>query len=213
MKKVILKTALITFGITLILAISLFGIVSFCAPAAMMSFFESLGLENIGGDYAYQEYQNTQSLSYLAHAFELAADNGSNAIAEERFEELYGETGSERREQFGAFCEERNTEPIANGIPKYDYRAYLCGRAAVVKYRLALTDDDKTEVCVFALSETDAEVTEDSPMIALAVEAIDAPDAEFCSLLLEKIRGESKFDVRSEHYRNVVKFLEEAIHE
>lgn len=213
MKKTILKTALITFGITLILAVSVFGIVSFCAPASMMRFFESLGLENIGGDYAYQEYKNSQEIGYLAHAFEIAAEKENDVVAEERFEELFGEEGSDRRAAFEAYCDEQNEASLPQGIPLLDYRAYLCSRAAVVKYRLARTDDEKREVCGFAVGETDASFGEGSPVVVLALAAIDNGDDPFCTMLLEEIGAESKFDRENEHYINVVKFLEEAIHE
>ena len=53
MKKIIVRTALITLGITLIMAIAVFGIVSFCFPASMMEFTASLGMKNLSGDYAY----------------------------------------------------------------------------------------------------------------------------------------------------------------
>lgn len=207
MKKIILKTAFITFGITLILAVSLFGIVSFCAPAWMMTFCESLDLNNIGADYAYQEYQNTRDLRYLAHAFEVAAANKNYAVAEGRFEELYGDEG------FDAYCKAQSNDGLPEGIPDYDYRAYLCGLAACVKYHmaLALTDDDKSDVCAFAISETPSELQEESPLIALAIEAIDRGDTSFCTLLLSRIGSETKFDTQNAHYRKLIIFLEEAV--
>lgn len=213
MKKLILKTALITFGITLILAVSAFGIVSFCAPATMMRFFDTLGLHNISGDYAYQEYQNSRDLSYLARAFEVAAENRSDLVAEDRFEELYGEDGSEEREAFARFCDEQTNVGLPDEAPRYGYRAYLCGRAACVKYRLAQTEDEKDAVCSFALSETSDAFSQDSPVIALTLEAIGAKDADFCSLLLARVKGTARLDGESEHYLNVIKFLEEAANE
>ena len=211
MKKIILKTTFITIGVTLILAVSLFGIVSFCAPASMMRFCESIGLANISGDYAYQEYQNTKNLEYLAHSFEIAAEHGSYAVAEDRFDELYGTKEEGRREEFTAFCEEQNKIAMPSGVPQYDYRRYLCGRASCVKYHLALTDDEKSEVCAFAISESPAELSEDSPLISLALEAIDKGDVPFCKLLLEKVRAEEKFDAQNQHYLNLVKFLEDEV--
>lgn len=211
MKKIILKTAVITFGITFILAVSLFGIVSFCAPARMMSFCESLGLENIGADYAYQEYQNTGDLRYLAHAFEVAANNRSYEVADSRFAELYGEQDSARRADFLAFCGRQNNDSLPAGVPDYDYRASLCGLAACVKYHLALTDDQKSDVCAFAISETPAAFPEESPVIALAIEAIGRGDAPFCTLLLSDVKAETRFETDNVHYRKLVSSLEEAI--
>ncbi len=213
MKKIILKTALITFGVTIVLAISLFGIVSFCAPASMMRFCESIGLENISGDYAYQEYQNTKKLDYLAHSFEIAADHGSYSVADERFEELYGESGSERRQEFAEYCAQQDNSALNEKVPDFGYRAYLCGQAATVKYHLALTDDEKSAVCDFAIGETAEALSEDSPVISLAVACIDNKDGDFCSLLLGKVEGERKFLKENAHYQNLVKFLEEAVNE
>ena len=213
MKKLILKTALITFGVTLILAVSLFGIVSFCAPASMMRFCESIGLESIGGDYAYQEYQNTKNLAYLAHSFELASEKGNYALADERFEELYGQEGSETRIAFIAYCKEQNNSSLPDGVPDYDYRSYLCGRAAGVKYHLAETVDEKAAVCDFAILETGAELSQDSPLFSLALAAIDGGDKAFCTLLLGRVRAETKFKQENVHYQNLIKFLEEAVNE
>lgn len=211
MKKLVLKTAFITLGVTLIMAVSLFGIVSFCAPSTMMRFCESLGLSNISGDYAYQEYQNSKDLEYLAHAFEVAEKSGNYSVAEERFEELYGEDGSDQRTVFAEFCLMQNEVPMPEGVPQYDYRSYLCGRATCVKYQLALTNDEKSEVCAFAISETPAEMTEESPLISLALRAKDAGDSAFCNLLLAAVRSENKFNTQNEHYVNLIKILEEAV--
>lgn len=211
MKKLILKTALITFGVTLVLAVSLFGIVSFCAPAMMMRFCESLGLDNIGGDYAYQEYQNTNRLDYLAHAFETAAENGSYAVADERFEELYGAQDSARREEFSEYCVLQNERSLGDRIPEeissYDYRKVVCGLAARVKYHLAQTDDQKSALCTFAIEESPASLTPESPVFALALEAIGEENGTFCTMLSEKIVASDKFDKSNEHYQNLIKFL------
>lgn len=76
MKKLILKTAFITLGVTIVLAFAVFGIVSLVAPAQMMELTLSLGLERIGADYAYQEYERSGDTVYLARAFEICATEG-----------------------------------------------------------------------------------------------------------------------------------------
>lgn len=208
MKKLILKTALITFGVTLILAVSLFGIVSFCAPASMMRFFDSIGLENISGDYAYQEYQNTKDINYLVRAFEIAAANGNDSIAEERFEELYGEEGSERRAAFADYCALQQNASLPDGVPDYNVREYLCGRAVCVKYRLAKTDEEKSEVVDFAFSESESRLTSEGTVVSLAVEAIESGDEEFCAFYLGRIRDEEKFDPEDGEYVIIINHLE-----
>lgn len=209
MKKLILKTALITFGITIILMVSLFGILSFCAPSAMMKLFDSLGLENISGDYAYQEYQHTKVLDYLARSFEIAASNKKDDVAESRFEELYGEDGSERRSEFGEYCVSQNGKALPDKVPAYDYRAYVCGLAACVRYRSAVTDTEKEAVYAFAVSETPSDLPAESPVIALIVEAAENNDRAYCSYLSQSLDGEGKFDKESENYLNIKNLLSE----
>lgn len=214
MKKFILKTAFITIGVTAIFAVSLFGIVSFVAPAAMMRFCEQLGLSGIGSEYAYEEYLKGNDLGYLAHSFELDAENGNYARALERFDELYGtESEPTKREAFGEFCEKQNNDSLQAGIPDYDYRAYLCGRAACVKYHLARTPDSQSDACAFAIRETGEEIMPESPVMALTIEAVDAEDAAFCGILLGQVRAENKFETDNIHYLNLVKFLEDAVDE
>ena len=66
MRKLVLKTALLTLGVLLVLAVAVFGVLSLCAPALVCDFTASLGMETVSADYAYQEYQRSGSLSYLA---------------------------------------------------------------------------------------------------------------------------------------------------
>ncbi len=219
MKKIILKTALITFGVTLILAISAFGITSFCAPAVMMDLTDSLGLESISGDYAYQEYQHSKDISYLARSFEIAAECGNDSVAKSRFDQLY------EHEEFGAYCEAQDEIEMQDGVPVIAYRAYVCGNGACVMYRLARTEEEKADVYAFALSETDASFPRSNPLSVLAVEAAYAKDGAFCAMLLSAISAEEKFsDLRAEmgvesdsencrHYIDIITILEEAADE
>ena len=213
MNKLIFKTALITLGIALILAVSAFGIISFCAPAVMMELFDSVGLENISGDYAYQQYQISKEISYLARSFEIAAAHEKNSLALERFTEFYGEDGSEQRASFAEYCKEQNEVELPKGVPEYDYRSYVCARAAVIKYRLALTEEEKEEVVTFALSETDDELSAECPVVALSVETAQKADGDFCIRLLLSILSERRLNGENEYYQNIVKILEDASNE
>ena len=76
MRKIVLKTAIITLGVTIILAVAVFGIVSLIAPAQMMRLTLSLGLDRIGADYAFQEYERSGDVDYLARSFEICAAGG-----------------------------------------------------------------------------------------------------------------------------------------
>lgn len=206
MKKIILKTALITLGITLLLAISVFGLVSAFAPAAMMRLTASLGMTSVSGDYAYEEYKRSGDLSYLARAFEIAAEKSDDRTAEERFELLYGEEGSEARAAFGEYCAAYTYEPVED-VPAIDYRAFICGQAACVKYRLSESAEEKEAVWAFAERETDAAFPSGNPVVALSVEAVSVRDASFCRTLLAKLAA-SRFDKEARDYKAIVKLLE-----
>lgn len=214
MKKLIFKTALITLGVTLILAVSVFGIVSYVAPSAMMRFCDSLGLESISGDYAYQQYQISGDMDYLARSFEIAAMREKDAVALERFDEFYGEDGSERRSAFVDYCASQDSEESAIYVPSSDlnsdYRSYVCAQATLVKFRLAVTQEERQNVCTFAVRETGAEIALLSPLSALAEEKSVTDDSDFCFMLLGEIRSERKFNVSNERYLYIVNLLEEA---
>lgn len=214
MKKLILKTAVITFGVTLILAVSVFGIVSYVSPSVMMRFCDSLGLESISGDYAYQQYQISGDIDYLARAFEIAAMREKDTVASERFDEFYGEEGSERRSAFVDYCALQDSEESAVFVPSSnfnsDYRSYVCAQATLVKFRLAVTQEQRQDVCVFAVRETGAEVALLSPLSALAEEKSVTDDSAFCFMLLGEIRAETKFNITNERYLYIVNLLEEA---
>ncbi len=216
MKKLILKTALITVGITLLLAIAVFGVVSFFAPAAMMKLCDSIGLESISGDYAYQQYQLSGEIDYLARAFEVAVANDKNAVADERFNEFYGEEGSEQRAAFSEYCLRQNVGENSAGMPEkvsgYDYRAFICTQAALVKYRIAASDGDKEAVCKLAISETGKEFTPECPVVALAAESAKKGDKAFCLLLLASVRS-ADFNTQNNYYIKTVKLLEDSTHE
>lgn len=193
-RTLVFKSILITFGVVLILAIAVFGIVSLAAPATMMRFTESLGLTEISGDYAFQEYERSGSISCLANSFIISAEHKRDAKAEERFELLYSyET---EKTSFADFCAEQDkfiTADGGEGDPETyapgTYRAYLCGLAACVKYRLAKDGADKSAVIKFAVGETDDAFPAGNPSIALALEALKAEDPDFCAGLLAALRA------------------------
>lgn len=167
MKKLILKTALITFGGAVVLLVLIFVILSFAAPKAMMDFTGSLGMDGVSGNFAYAEYERSGDLDCLARSFLIAAET-DDAVASERWEKLYGD------ENFSSYCE--TGAPDAEELPAYGYRDYLMGTAVRVRYRLAATAEEKTAVIDFAISETDKSFPAGNPVIALAAEALKAQD-------------------------------------
>ncbi len=200
MKKLILKTALITFGVALILVISVFGIVSLSAPYAMMKFTASLGLETISGDYAYQEYERSGSVECLARSFLVAAENGKYSVAEERFEKLQKDG-----ERFEQYCAEVTVPSDWDGekLPAYSYRDYVMGRAACVKFALGRED-----AVSFAVAETAAEFPEGNPVGALTAAAAAQNDRQVCNALLSALEGAGGGFEHNEYYEKIVTILE-----
>lgn len=204
MKRLILKTASITFVASVVVLVSVFGVLSLCAPAFMSNLTGSLGLDGLSADYAYQEYGRSKDLSYLARSFEIAAAEHSDKKAAERFEKLYGDAN------FNSFCEERDAAAY-EGAPVYRYRAYVCGQGACVKYRLAETEEEKNSVAAFAAEETESTFPAGNPLVFLAVEAAGNKDKSFCTVLLQTMQ--TKGFEQNGDYRNIVKILEECANE
>ncbi len=184
MRKLVLKTALITLGVVLVLAVAAFGVISLCAPAVMCDFTLSLGMESVSADYAYQEYQRSDDLAYLARSVELAAGR-NDAKAEERFDLLYAAEG------FDEMCAARDAQQTSSDIRLGSYHDYLCGVGACVKYRLADTQEGYEEALALALAETDTSFPVANPLYMLSVEAASADDAAFCAKLLAALKGGS----------------------
>lgn len=213
MKKTIIKTALISFGAALVLAITIFGIVSFCFPYVMVDFTSSIGMKTLSGDYSYQEYRRSGDIDSLARSFVIAAEQEHDRSAENRFAILYGEDGSEERakfdEHFAAYeVDYSETKNVGGSM-----RSYLLGLASCVKFRSAKTSEEKREAAIsFAIENTDESFAEGNPVIYLAVEAVEKQDADFCGLLLKKIK-EKNFDKTSKDYNDIVKMLEGAKNE
>ena len=201
MRKLVIKTAFITLGVTIILAFAVFGIVSLVAPSVMMRLTLSLGLERIGADYAYQEYERTGDADYLARSFEICAVNGyDDRTAENRFELLY----IDEAEAFSALCEERDA--AVQSPTAQSYRDYAVGLGATVKYRLANDAEGYAAAIELALGETDAAFPAGNPVIALAVAGASDGNAAFCAQLLSAVE-EAAFQP-SEDLNNIVKILE-----
>ncbi len=205
-RNIVFKTIFITFGVALILAIAVFGIVSLAAPATMMRFTDSLGLTQVSGDYAFQEYERSGSMECLTRSFIISAERKRYSTAEERFQVLY----EDEKEAFEAYCAEQDEKLSPEGeegdlFAAGTYRAYICGLASRVKYHLAKTEEEKAAVITFALNETDKKFPAGNPAIALATEAAKAEDKDFCSALISALEG-GEFENTAD-LTNVIGFL------
>ena len=199
--KLALKTVLLTLAVIFILAISAFGIASLFAPKVMMDYTAKHGLKSISADYAFREYERSGDLSCLARSFIVSADVGLNQTADRRFTILYEDEG------FADFCKlQDETLTPAEGI-SYSYRGYVCGRAAVVRYRLASTEEDRTALLEFVELETEKRFPQGNPSIQLAAALARSGDSALCLRLLEALRA-GDFEENAD-YLAIVKILEE----
>lgn len=176
--------------------LSLFGVLSLFVPYEMSNFTYSLGLYTLSGDYAYQEYERSGDINYLARSFEIAYRHGSARKAETRFDCLVAHEG------FSDYCAAIDAAE-EDTIRSEDF---FYGMGACVKYRLAKTEEEKRAVCAFAMEHTADSFPSGNPMMALSVEGANKQDEAFCSLLLSALQGERSFE-ENEYYTNIVKFL------
>lgn len=191
MKKLILKTALITLGGAILLLAVILLILSFAAPKAMMKFTSSLGMEQVSGNFAYSEYERSGDLECLARSFLIASEK-DDETAIKRWEALYAD------ENFSIYCE--TEAPDDEVLPEYSYRDYLTGTAARVKYRLATTAEEKRAVLDFALSETGQNFPAGNPIIALSLEAVKKGDGDFLAVLRAALET-SEFEKNNDFLR------------
>ncbi len=209
MKKLLLKTALITFGITVMLFIAVFGIISFCAPRVMMNVTASLGLESVSGDYAYQEYERSGDIECLAKSFEIAAKKNQTQLASARFKAFYEDEG------FDEYCTKMGDIQPSADIPALSYRSFVCSQGVTVVYRTHRSQEDRTALCEFAVRETPSSFPRINPMLSLCWEAISAQDGALCVQLLSHLNG-GEFAPTTETstiFNNIKTQMEEVINE
>jgi len=196
MKKLIIRTAIITFVSALVIAAAVFGICSLAAPAAMMKFTASLGWTGASGDYAYSAYEKTGELSYLAYACD-AADRTNGGKAVERYEILI------KAEGFDEYCKQEDERTSSEHI-KGTYSQYVSGRYACVLYR----EGDTEKAIETAAAAVKEEFPENNAVIALSTEIIGNKDKAACGKLAEQLKQISGIQ-SDENCRQIIKVLEE----
>ncbi len=202
MKKLVLKTALITLCSAVLAGALVIMILCFAAPRAMMEFTASLGMESLSGNFAYSEYGRSGDLTCLARSYLIALEEGDDAKALERWEKLYAD-----RDAFSAYC--RDGKPETDELPAYSYRDYLTGSAARMKYRLAGDGAEKAEVLDFAFSETEKSFPEGNPVVALSAEAISRQDKAFAGEIYSRLNA-SDFE-QNQDFMRLKEALENAV--
>lgn len=128
MFKVILKTALKTLLVVLLLAAVGFAIASLGFPKSMASYFEKCGNYSMAAAYSSLSYSYSGDADDLNRCVQDNIEAGNDRNVSAFGDELLS------RDDFSQFCERKS------GELKFDYRQYICGRIAVAKYRLGNFD-------------------------------------------------------------------------
>lgn len=204
MKKLILKTALITLGAAIACVAILLVLLSYAAPKFMMGLTASMGMESVSGNYAYGEWERSGDTDCLARSFLIAANHGDDEKALGRWNDLYD--GAD----FDEYCGKggpKDEDIPEKDLPAYSYRDYLTGTAARVKYRLATNGEEKAAVLAFAIAETERSFPNGNPTVALAAEAMEMNDGAFLAELRSAIASE-EFE-KNDIYMRLTEKLEE----
>ncbi len=196
MKKLILKTALITFVSALVVVAAVFGSLSLFAPAVMSRFTASMGLETLSGDYAYSAYQRSGEIEYLAYSCEVSATH-EESVAVKRYEELFAVEG------FSVYCGTRD-EKVEESMKAYvsTYEQFSYGNYACALYR----ENRKKDAIKAVLDRSQSPVPKNGALYLLANEGIRKGDKEFCKTLAQRLT-ESAF-ANDEHCKTIISDLE-----
>ncbi len=205
MKKLIIKTALITFAAAIGLVFAVFGCLSLFAPSVMCSFTASIGLKGISGEYAYSTYLSSGELEYLAYSCEIASEQGAKT-AIERYEKLIGEEG------FLTYCAQADENRANNSSAPQNvgsFEQYCYGNYA----RALLRDGRGLEAISFVLSKLGASFPANNCAISLAVEGISMGDKQFCTALKDGLTALSVSAEDGLLKSEIITILEEYINE
>lgn len=205
MLKVIVKTAVKTLVILIIVGALGFGIVSLATPGVMAYAFEQCGAYSVAAGYASIQYKYTGKVDDLDRCFRdcVAAGNDKGCV---RF-------GTEliKDPRFAEYCERMN-ESLSDTMPDnygkgVDYAQYVYGKTACARY----SSGESAEAV--KLVEEGLRHTQGFPYnnaaVELCVKAAEKSDAETKSKLLEIISKITPAESESDYYNKVKKILEE----
>ncbi len=130
LKNIILKTALITLGVVIALAVVMFAILSLAFPGTLCGWCEQLGNYGFAVKYASLYYSYTGDVADLARCAEDGILSGKNGYITEYCTKLVDDEG------FPEYCTLRD-EQMAEDLPElsFSYRQYIYGAAAEAYYR------------------------------------------------------------------------------
>lgn len=205
MSKVIIKTALKTLLIVILVAAAAFAVASFGFPQHMATFFENTENYSIAAKYASLRYSYTNEV-------EDAARCASDAILSEDDSTIVKYcvkfTG---HKDFESYCEQMDEYYSSTEYAQYttSYKQYIYG-----KYVVALasggTEEDKEEAAEQALSANGVHSFKSGNALSvLALWAVENGDGELCSIIVTKMSTISPSD-DAEYYQSILQIVQNA---
>ncbi len=204
MKKLILKTALITFASAILILVIVFGSLSIWAPSIMCEFTASIGLKGLSGGFAYSAYEATGEIDYLAYACTVASD-GKEAITVERYEKLFEEEG------FLQYCAAQDELQRGNfaGLPMGSYAQYCYGNYACALYR----EGEASGAIAFVFTALEGRFEESNCAISLSLAIVQANDKTNATQMKTQLEAYSVASEDEPRKQEIITILEEYINE
>lgn len=160
MKKVLIKTAILTFIAVILLTVLTFSVLSIFSPGVMADFTDNLGMDKLSLSFSVRKYENTEDLSDLHTVLFKANDLENYALLAEYSEVMTKDS------DFLSFCERQ----------KAGYKDYVC-----TNYIIALLETNSAKTFTEASRLYDdlyGEYTATNPMHML-VSFTDQFDVQF----------------------------------
>lgn len=176
MGKLIAKTAAITLGAIVVLALILLGMFSWFAPGIMVSITDSLGLDGACATYSISVYNRSGEIEDLAVAVERCYNIGDYQNTAELGARLLAD------EDFAQYCEQRDAAE-SSPLVVSSYRQYAAGIVAESQYRTG-NGTFALNTAFDALGDT---FSYNNAVVMVGMVAIDSQDAAFCGEMLNRL--------------------------
>ena len=185
MKNFVVKTAVKTFLIILVLAVVAFGVFNFACPQYMASFAEQIGNYDMALSYASLRYSYTGDTRDLARCFEdaILADDDSSIVR-------YGDEFFQKEDRAQVMYE-LSLESYDPSTQNYiDYFNFFGGRLVRARY----SQDDFSGALALDLNNGTSSFAYGCPLMSLTAEVVGSQDKTNAPALLEVLQSISPED-------------------
>lgn len=190
MFKTIVKTALKTLLLIVVLALVAFGVASLGFPSKMADLCEKTGNYYMAVGYANLSYTYTKDVNELNRCFvdsvyskddSKTVKYGDKLIAHEKFEEVCESTSS---------------------LTEVDYKQYVYGRVAAAKYRKG-KKDEAFNLAVKAMEDATS-FPKNNALGVLSVQVIESGDKDTAAKLLAEVQKFTPADGEADYFDALV---------